>query len=113
MSIFQALVYFVREATTGLVRSLRVSVLAILTIAVSLFLSGALFLASQNLARTVRGWRADARLVVYFDRASDAERRGELRARIAAGAWTETVAEVSAAVRKAEMMRTMGAYRSK
>ena len=96
MTLLQALIYFLREATTGLARSLRVSVLAILTIAVSLFLSGALFLASQNLARTVRAWRAEARFVVYVDRDADATRRAELMQLLAAGRWSETVVEVSA-----------------
>jgi cell division transport system permease protein len=95
VTLFQALRYFVREALTGLARSLRVSLLAIFTIAVSLFLSGALFLASQNLARTVRDWRAEARLVVYLTGSADAAARTAIRETLAAGRWTEEVAEVT------------------
>ncbi|MEZ5313675.1 MAG: permease-like cell division protein FtsX [Thermoanaerobaculia bacterium] len=95
MTIFQALAYFVREATTGLLRSLRVSLLAILTIAVSLFLSGALFLASQNLAHTVRSWRSEARFVVYLERSTDTARRAELLALVRDSPWTGEVVEVS------------------
>lgn len=97
MTVFQALIYFVREAATGLLRSLRVSVLSILTIAVSLFLSGALFLASQNLARTVRAWRAEARFVVYVERSTEPAARGGILAQLRAGSWTENVGEVSSA----------------
>ncbi|MGE0638806.1 MAG: cell division protein FtsX [Thermoanaerobaculia bacterium] len=95
MTIFQALAYFVREATTGLLRSLRVSLLAILTIAVSLFLSGALFLASQNLAHTVRSWRSEARFVVYLERSTDTARRAELLSLVRDSPWTGEVVEVS------------------
>lgn len=95
MTLFQALRYFVREALTGLARSLRVSLLAIFTIAVSLFLSGALFLASQNLARTVRDWRAEARLVVYLAGTADEAARATIRETLATGRWTEEIAEVT------------------
>ena len=40
MTLFQALLYFLREAAVGLARSWKVSLLAVLTIAVSLFLGG-------------------------------------------------------------------------
>ena len=79
MNLIQALAYFFREAFTGILRSLRVSLLAILTIAVSLFLSGALYLFSQNLARTVGDWRSQARLVLYLERDADAASRAAVR----------------------------------
>ncbi|MEO8276138.1 MAG: permease-like cell division protein FtsX [Thermoanaerobaculia bacterium] len=95
MNFLQALAYFLREAAVGLARSLRVSLLAILTIAVSLFLSGALLLVTENLARTVRDWRAAARFVVYVARdASDSARNG-LRSAIEHGSWTGAIEEVT------------------
>ena len=94
MSFLQALGYFLREAAVGLARSFRVSLLAILTIAVSLFLSGALLLVSENLARTVREWRAEARFVIYLARETDAPARAELRTVIENGRWTEKLEEV-------------------
>lgn len=95
MSFLQALAYFLREAAVGLARSVRVSLLAILTIAVSLFLSGALLLVSENLARTVREWRAEARFVVYLARDVDAPGRAELRTALEHGRWTERLEEVT------------------
>lgn len=95
MSFLQALAYFLREAAVGLARSIRVSLLAILTIAVSLFLSGALLLVSKNLARTVREWRAEARFVVYLAKDVDAPGRAELRTVLEHGRWTAKLAEVT------------------
>ncbi len=95
MSFFQALVYFLREAAVGLARSFRVSLLAILTIAVSLFLSGALLLVSENLARTVREWRAEARFVVYLAREIAAADRAAVRAALEQGRWTARIEEVT------------------
>jgi len=95
LSFLQALAYFLREAAVGLARSVRVSLLAILTIAVSLFLSGALLLVSENLARTVREWRAEARFVVYLARDVDAPGRAELGTALEHGRWTERLEEVT------------------
>lgn len=94
MTILQALRYFLLEAATGLRRSFRVSLLAILTIAVSLFLSGALFLFGQNLARTVRDWRAQARLVVYLERGADEATRQAVRDELGRGGFTGDLVDV-------------------
>ena len=53
MTFFTALRHFLREAGIGMVRSWRVSVLAVFTIAISLFLAGSFLLTSRNLARAV------------------------------------------------------------
>ncbi len=95
MSFLQALGYFLREAAIGLVRSLRVSLLAILTIAVSLFLSGMVLLVSKNLARTVHEWRAEARFVVYLAPEVDASSRAVLRALIEQAPWTRSLEEIT------------------
>lgn len=95
MNVFQAFRYFLREAAVGLVRSFRVSLLAIFTIAVSLFLSGLLFLVSKNLSRTVRDWRAEARFTVYLAPEVDAATKEAVRSALAAGRWTARVDEVT------------------
>lgn len=79
MSFLQALVYFSSEAFSNLVRSWKVSLLAIMTIAVSLFLGGVFLLASTNLRATVDQWRAESRVVVYLVPQSTDEDRGRLR----------------------------------
>jgi cell division transport system permease protein len=66
MTFLQALAYFFREAASGLVRGWKVSLLAVATIAVSLFVGGVFLLASSNLARAVARWRAETRVVVYL-----------------------------------------------
>jgi len=66
MTLFQALLYFLREAAVGLARSWKVSLLALLTIAMSLFLGGTVQLVTSNLARAVDGWQREARLTIYL-----------------------------------------------
>lgn len=66
MSFLQALRYFVREAAVNLLRGWKVSLLAILTIAVSLFIGGAFLLVSDNLESSVERWRGEMRVVVYL-----------------------------------------------
>ncbi len=67
MNLWQALVYFLREAAISLVRSWRVSLLAVLTIGVSLFVSGMLLLVSGNLSGILADWQARARIIVYLE----------------------------------------------
>ncbi|HXU32743.1 MAG TPA: permease-like cell division protein FtsX [Thermoanaerobaculia bacterium] len=66
MSFLQALRSFFRDAGVNLVRGWKVSLVAVLTIAVSLFLSGVFLLASRNLSRSVERWQREARVVVYL-----------------------------------------------
>jgi cell division transport system permease protein len=105
MNVLQAFAYFVREAAVGLVRSFRVSLLAIFTIAVSLFLSGMVLLVSKNLSRTVHDWRAEARFVVYLAPEVDASGRAALRAEIEKGRWTEGLEEITPEVARARFER--------
>ena len=95
MNVLQAFSYFVREAAVGLARSLRVSLLAILTIAVSLFLSGMVLLVSKNLARTAQEWRAEARFTVYLAPEVDAAGKAAVGATIAQGRWTASLEEIT------------------
>jgi cell division transport system permease protein len=95
MTLLQALRDFAREALVGLLRSLRVSALAVVTIGVSLFLAGAFYLVSRNLETTVRRWRDEARFVVYLDPATGAARLDELAHRLRRAPWISDVAVVT------------------
>ncbi|MCP3959225.1 MAG: ABC transporter permease [bacterium] len=66
MSFFQALGYFTREAFLSLVRSWKISLLAVLTIAVSLILGGVFLLVSGNLRHVVEGWKSESKVVIYL-----------------------------------------------
>lgn len=67
MTLPQALRYFVTEAGLNMKRSWRVSLLAILVTAVSLFLGGCLFLFGSNLERSLHSFESQARVVVYLE----------------------------------------------
>jgi cell division transport system permease protein len=62
----KALIYFFREAGVNLLRGWKVSLLAVLTIAVSLFFGGAFLLVSGNLAESAGRWREEMRVVIYL-----------------------------------------------
>lgn len=66
MKLLQALRYFFREAAVNLLRGWKVSLLAVLTIAVSLFIGGAVLLISGNLSASVQRWRDEMRVVIYL-----------------------------------------------
>ena len=67
MTFRRALVYFFREAATGLVRSWKVSLVAVATIAVSLFVGGVFLVVGGNLSQVAERAKQDVRVVVYFD----------------------------------------------
>jgi len=96
VSFLQALVYFLRESALNLVRSWKVSLLAVLTIAVSLFLSGTFWLAATNLGARVTQWSTEARLVVYVRPDASAEEVTALEALVREPAWVTAVESVSA-----------------
>jgi len=97
VSFLQALRYFCREAAVNLLRGWKVSLLAVLTIAVSLFIGGAFLLVSGNLASSVERWRGEMRLVIYLrPDTSDAELR-RLAAEAARGPGVASVEAVTAA----------------
>lgn len=66
MSFLQAVYYFFREALVNLGRGWKVGMVAVLTIAVSLFVGGAFLLVSRNLLASVERWRGEMRLVIYL-----------------------------------------------
>jgi cell division transport system permease protein len=97
VSFLKALLYFVREAAVSLLRSWKVSLLAILTIAVSLFIGGAVLLVSGNLSASVERWRGELRVVIYLrPDTSEAELR-RLAGEAAAAPGVASVEPVTAA----------------
>lgn len=91
MTLIQALLYFGREAARNLLRSWKVSLLAISTIAVSLFLAGSFALVNSNLGQLVKRWQAESRIVVYLESTSTAEDFERLRSRLEQTPWIEQV----------------------
>jgi cell division transport system permease protein len=97
VSLARALRYFAREACLNLLRSWRVSLLAVLTITVSLLLGGAFLLASRNLAGSVEGWRGQLRVVIYLKPGTPASDLPRLAAAAGAAPWVAGVDVVSPA----------------
>jgi cell division transport system permease protein len=91
VSFLQALRSFFRDAVVNLVRGWKVSLVAVLTIAVSLFLSGVFLLASRNLARSVERWQREARVVVYLTPQTPAEELATWARRASAERWVQAV----------------------
>lgn len=97
MSLLKALRYFFREATVNLLRGWKVSLLAVLTIAVSLFIGGAFLLVSDNLESSVERWRGEMRVVIYLKpETSEADLR-RLAAEAARAPGVRSVEPVTAA----------------
>jgi cell division transport system permease protein len=96
MTWSRALLYFLREAAVNSLRGWRVSLLAVLTIAVSLFVGGAFLQVGENLGGVVEGWRRQARLVVYLRPGAAPTALEELRALAGRPQWVAGVEEVDA-----------------
>lgn len=92
MTFLQAILYFFREALVNLVRSWRASLVAVLTIAVSLLVGGALLLASRNALDSVQRWRGEMRILVYLRPGADLAR---LAAEAGRAPWVASVQTVS------------------
>jgi len=106
VSLARALRYFAREACLNLIRSWRVSLLAVLTITVSLLLGGAFLLASRNLAGSVEGWRGQLRVVVYLKPGTPASDLPRLTAAARAAPWVAAVDVVSPAAARRRFRET-------
>lgn len=102
MTFGRAFAYFLREALIGLRRSSRVSLLAVLTIAASLFMAGFFLVAGHQLREVVDSWRQQARIIVYLQRDSTPEEvaaiAAEVRRRVP-GLDVETISSEDAAAR--------------
>lgn len=95
MNIVQALVYFLREASSNLVRSWKVSVLAVLTIAIPLFVGGVFLLVTGNLDQRVEQWQREARVIVYLESEATAEEITRLAEAARSVRWVTGVEHVS------------------
>ena len=96
MNLWQALRYFLKEAAISLVRSWRVSLLAVITIGVSLFVCGMLILVSNNLGTLLSDWQAQARIIVYLDPEASAQDIETLEQTLASAAGVGEVRYVDA-----------------
>lgn len=95
MTLRQAVAYFAREAMVNLLRGWKVSALAILTIAASLFLAGVFLLLSSNLRRIVEGWHGESAIVVYLESDASEESAEALEQTIESMPWTLAAEMVS------------------
>jgi cell division transport system permease protein len=101
VSFFKALRYFFREALVNLLRGWKVSLVAVLTIAVSLGVGGAFLLVSRNLEASLERWQSEMRVVIYLrPETADGELR-RLAAEAGRPAWVAAVEPVSAAAARA------------
>lgn len=94
MTLGRAVFYFFGEAWRNLMRSWRVSLLAISTIAVSLLVGGGFLLVAGNIHELVEGWRASARVVVYLRAGVEATTAGQVEAALQAP-WVLEVDAIS------------------
>lgn len=77
MTFFKALAYFSRTAALNLLRSWKVSLVAVLTIGVSLFVGGAFAMVSGNVAEVIRVWRDEVKVVAYLSEEAAARENSE------------------------------------
>ena len=96
MSFARALLYFLREACQSLLRSWKISVVAILTMGVGLFLCSVFLLASQNLSSLLESWSRGLRVVVYLHPDPDAAGYEALAKEVESPDWVTSVSRVSA-----------------
>ncbi len=95
MTFANAIAYFVREACVSLVRSWKISLLAIATIAVSLFLGGVFLLVSSNLRQLVETWLSESKIVLYLENGTGAAETERLTELLETAPWTLRVEGVS------------------
>ncbi|MDH3745396.1 MAG: permease-like cell division protein FtsX [Acidobacteriota bacterium] len=97
MTFFQALSHFLREAGLNLVRGWRVSILAVVTIAASLYVGGVFLILSHGISSSVENWRGEARVVAYLEAETTAVRVEEIRRRVESASWVIGVETISSA----------------
>lgn len=95
MNLIRIFGYFFSEASSSLWRSWKVSLLAILTIAMSIFIGGTFMLLSGNLDHLVENWRQEAKIIVYLESSSSSGDVERIRRLASESAWVTSVDEVS------------------
>jgi cell division transport system permease protein len=106
MAVGRAVVYFFREASLNLARSWKISLVAVSTIAVSLFVGGALLLLTGNAEALVDEWQSEARVVVYLRPGVTPEAAAPLGAELRRAPWATAVDAVSAVEARQRFQRT-------
>jgi cell division transport system permease protein len=96
LRLWKALGYFLAEAWLSVWRSWKISLVAVITIGVSLFLCGAFLVTFRNLSRTVSEWREEVAVVVYLARDAARAEIEDLRFVLGAPVWVLDVEEVTA-----------------
>jgi cell division transport system permease protein len=97
VAVHRAVVYFFREAALNLARSWKISLVAVSTIAVSLFVGGALMLLTSNIGELVDEWGRGAKVIVYLHAGVEPEAASSLRAQLQRTRWASAVQTVTAA----------------
>ncbi|HVS01296.1 MAG TPA: ABC transporter permease [Thermoanaerobaculia bacterium] len=106
MSLLRALAYFLREAGLNLRRSWKISLLAIATIAVTIFIGGGFLLVAGNLADLVEEWKEGAKVVVYLRPGVATADAPEVARLVAGEPWVRGVAVISAAAARDRFRRS-------
>jgi cell division transport system permease protein len=96
MTFVQAIGYFIQEATLNLVRSSRISLLAVVTVAVSLYVGGLFWLCSTNLADHVADWRARTLVTAFLTPDAAPDELAAARRLAAEPVFIHSVTEISA-----------------
>lgn len=105
MTWAQAAAYFLKAAIVSLLRGWRTSLLAVMTIAVSLFLTGVFLLLSLNLQSVVAGWRAESRLAVYLEEDASETDLGRVTELIRAQPWVVAAQPVTGQAARERFVR--------
>ncbi len=103
--------YFLAEAAVSLRRGWKVSLVAIVIIAMSLFIGGTFLLLTSNLSRVVESWRGEARIVIYLSSDEVARRDSEVLKIASAPPWVSGVEEISAAEARSRFETTFPSVR--
>ncbi|MEE8277559.1 MAG: permease-like cell division protein FtsX [Thermoanaerobaculia bacterium] len=77
-------------------RSWKLSLLAVVTIAMSVFMGGSFLLLTNNLQRLLSDWRGEAKIVVYLNPNLDGAERRRLKEELSGSSWVTDLREVSA-----------------
>ncbi len=109
--LIRILGYFVSEAVTSLRRSWKVSLVAIVIIAMSLFIGGTFLLLTTNLSRVVDEWRNEARIVVYLTADELVREESRVVEMASEPSWVIAVEEVSAAEARSRFESTFPSVR--
>ena len=103
--------YFFSEAAVSLRRSWKVSIVAIVIIAMSLFIGGTFLLLTSNLTRVVENWRGDARIVVYLTADKVAREDSQVLQLASEPPWVTAVEEISATEARSRFEATFPSVR--